>query len=183
MGKKALLVIDMQNDFVLESAPFRIQGAIGIIGNIKKAVEKFRQKKAPIFYVAKVHKADGSDIEITRRERFKATPYAVDGTRGAQIIDELTPKKGECVIRKTRMDSFFRTDLDLTLKKEGVTDLVITGIQTANCIRATAVTAVALDYNTAVVEDATAAPTPQIHACNINDMKNMGVSIIKTADI
>lgn len=180
---KVLLIIDMQNDFILEDAPFRVKGALSIIGNIRKILGEFRKKDRPIFHIMKVHKKDGSDIEITRKERFNKTPYVVDGTRGAEIIDELRPKPGEEVVKKTRMDSFFRTDLDSRLRRRGVTDLIIVGIQTANCIRSTAVTAVALGYNTAIVEDATAAPTPEIQRTNIFDMNNMGISIVKTADI
>ena len=180
---KALVIVDMQNDFVLEDASFRIQGAIGIAENIRMILDEFRKREWPIFHVMKVHKKDGSDIEITRKERFGKTPYVVDGTRGAQIIDELKPRSGEEIIRKTRMDSFFRTKLDAELRKCGVDELVIAGIQTANCIRSTAVTAVALDYITTVVEDATAAPTPEIHRANIFDMKNMGIEIIKTEDL
>jgi len=182
MGKTALLIIDMQNDFVLEGAPCRIAGALGIVENIKKILEKFRKDGLPVFFIMKVHKKDGSDIEITREERFKKQPYVVEGTEGAEIIDALAPKKGEVALKKIRMDAFLQTDLDLRLRSLGITDVVIIGIQTANCVRATAYAAVAYNYRTCLVDDAVAANTEEIHRANIFDMQNIGIVMLRTRE-
>lgn len=182
MKNTALLVIDMQNDFIQEEAPFRIKGALGIIGNIKKVLEKFRKNKLPIFFIVKVHNKDGSDVEVSRKEKFSKTPYVVEGTKGAEVIDELRPLEGERVIKKKRMDSFLHTDLDLLLRCLEITDVVIVGIQTANCIRATAYSAVAYNYNTCVVDDAVAANSEETHRSNVLDMQNIGIKVIQTED-
>ncbi len=183
MNKTALLIIDMQNDFVLENAPLRVKGAIEVIGNIKKVLMEFRNRKLPVFHIVRIHRKDGSDVEITRREIFSKTPYAVENTKGAEIIDALKPKDGEYIIKKVRMSAFLGTELDAILKYLEIKNVVIIGIQTPNCVRATAFDAVAYNYNTYAVEDAIAAQNHEIHASNILDMKNIGIKIITTKEI
>ena len=101
-------------------------------------------------------RADGSDIEITRREAFLAGPqYAVHGTPGAEIVDGLAPAPNEYRIVKPRFSAFFGTKLDLILRRLGVAEVVLCGTQYPNCIRATAFDAISLGYQTFIITDAT----------------------------
>jgi nicotinamidase-related amidase len=181
--KIALLIIDMQNDFVLEDAPFRVKGALDAVGNMEKVLQYFRKNNFPIFHVIRIHREDGCDVEITRKDIFLKTPFAVEGSKGAEIVDELKPMPKEYVIRKNRMSAFLNTDIDLILKRLDIEDVVVIGVQTPNCIRATAFDAVAYDYNAWLVEDAVAAQTKEIHRANVLDMKNIGIKIIRTEQI
>lgn len=183
MTRTALLIIDMQNDFVRKGAPLRVAGAEKITKNIRSALDMFRTRNAPIFHVLRIQRADGSDVEISRRKIFRKTPFAVEGTRGAEVIDELKPLPGEYIIRKNRMSAFMNTDLDLLLRSLLVEQLVITGIQTPNCIRATVFDAFAYNYQTLLVDDAVAAQTDEIHRANVRDMENIGTWIIKTGEL
>ena len=183
MKDTALLIIDMQNDFVLADAAFRIKGALGIVDNVKKVLDDFRANALPIFHIVRLHRKDGSDVEIIRKEVFAKTPFAVEGTKGAEIIDELQPGENEYVVKKIRMSAFFNTDLDSMLRSLAIRNVVITGIQTPNCIRTTAFDAVAYNYSTFLVEDASAGQTSQIHEANVLDMKNIGIKIIKPEQI
>jgi len=81
------------------------------------------------------------------------------------------------------MSAFIGTPLDLILRTLGVTNVVVGGIQTPNCIRTTVFDAMAYNYETVLVQDATAAQTKDIHEANVLDMKNIGVRILNTADI
>jgi nicotinamidase-related amidase len=183
MTKTALLIIDMQNDFIRKGALLRVNDGEGIIGNIRSALDLFRSRGLPVFHILRVQRADGSDVEISRRGLFQKTPFAVEGTVGARVIDELEPHQGEYIIRKNRMSAFFNTDLDLLLRSLGVERLVITGIQTPNCVRTTAFDAFAYNYQVFLVNDAVAAQDDGIHRANVRDMANIGISIIQTADI
>lgn len=183
MEKTALLIIDMQNDFVLEGAPLQVKGALGIINKVKKVLEEFRSKSLPVFHLVRVHRKDGSDVEIIRKETFRKKPFAVEGTKGAEIVDELKPKNNEYIIKKIRMSAFINTDLDLVLKSLGIKHVVISGIQTPNCVRTSAFDAIAYNYYTTLVEDATAAQNDEIHRSNVSDMRNIGIKIVKTAEI
>ena len=183
MKRPALLIIDMQNDFVLESAPMKVAQARTVIPMILDVLEVFRSRKFPVFHLLRIHRSDGSDVEIIRQELFRKQPFAVEGTHGAALIDEIVPRPGEYIIPKTRMSSFIATELDLMLRNLKVTDLVVTGIQTPNCIRTTVFDAVAYNYPVSVVEDAVGAKTEEIHRANLNDMANVGVHIIKARDL
>ena len=183
MTKTALLIIDMQNDFIRQGAPLRVNDGEGIIANIRSALDLFRSRGLPVFHILRVQRADGSDVEISRRKLFQKTPFAVEGTVGARVIDELEPHPGEYIIRKNRMSAFFNTDLDLLLRSLRVERLVITGIQTPNCIRTTAFDAFAYNYQVYLVDDAVAAQDDGIHRANVRDMANIGIDIIRTADL
>jgi nicotinamidase-related amidase len=183
MGKTALLIIDMQNDFVLDGAPLRVAQGRSVIPNIREVLERFRAKNLPVFHVVRIHRRDGSDVEIIRKERFRNQPFAVEGTHGAAVVGELTPLPGEHVIPKIRMSAFIGTGLDLILRGLDITDLVVTGIQTPNCIRTTVFDAVAYNFPVTLVEDAVGAQSDEIHRSNVRDMENIGVRVIKTSGI
>ncbi len=183
MKRAALLIIDMQNDFVLDGAPLRVAQARTIIPNIVEVLTEFRKKRLPVFHILRVHRRDGSDVEITRQELFRKRPFAVEGTHGAAVIDELSPLAGEYVIWKIRMSAFIGTELDLMLRNIGVEVLVVAGIQTPNCVRTTVFDAVAYNYPVILVKDAIGAQSDDIHEANVRDMANIGVRIMKAHDI
>ena len=71
-----------------------------------------------------------------------------------------------------------RVDLDLVLRRLGVKSVVLAGVQTPNCIRATAADATSLDYHCIVLSDATASASDEIQNANLYDMSMMGVSVM-----
>ncbi|MDI9632687.1 MAG: isochorismatase family cysteine hydrolase [Methanolinea sp.] len=179
----ALLVIDMQNDFVREGSPLRIAGAQAIVPRVREVLGAFRERQFPVIHVLRVHRGDGSDVEIFRRELFSKHPFAVRGSWGAAVIDELQPAPGEYTIEKTRMSAFLGTDLDLLLRSLGVTCIFVTGIQTPNCVRTTVFDAAAYNYEVYLVDDAVAAQTEEIHRYNVRDMEGIGTRIVSAADV
>lgn len=159
MQRPALLIIDMQNDFVLEGRPLRVAAARSLITNIREILDTFRAKHLPVFHIMRVHRKDGSDVEMHRREIFSKQPFAVEGTPGAAVIDELAPRGGEYLIPKVRMSAFIGTELDLMLRSLRCTDVVICGVQTPNCTRTTAFDVAAYNYPGVLAVDATGAQT------------------------
>ncbi len=181
MKHKALIIIDMQNDFVLPNAPQCVDGALNIIPNVEKILAYFREHSFPIFHVYREYRANGSDIEKTRLDDFlNHQKYCVPNTHGCEIIDELTPMDGEYRVVKNRFSGFMNTELDFILKRLNIQNIVICGVQYPNCIRATVFDGVALDYDVTLITDATGAKTEEIAKANIVDMKNIGVSCINT---
>jgi len=183
MERAALLIIDMQNDFVREGKPLKVAGAQAVIPNIKAVLADFRKRNLPVFHILRVHRPDGSDVEIIRQELFRRSPFAVAGTPGAAVIDELAPREGEYVLTKTRMSAFIGTELELMLRTLGVTRVYVTGIQTPNCIRTTVFDAIAYNYPVVLVDDAAGAATEEVHRANVLDMQNIRVRIVKAADV
>jgi nicotinamidase-related amidase len=182
MGKAALLIIDMQNDFVVEGKPLKVAGAPAVIPKIQAVLAEFRKRSLPVFHIVRIHRADGSDVEIIRQDLFRKQPFAVAGTQGAAVIDELAPAKGEYVIEKTRMSAFIGTELDLMLRTLGITMIFVCGIQTPNCIRTTVFDGIAYNYPVVLVDDATGASSDEVHRANVRDMQSIGVRIIRAID-
>lgn len=94
MEHPALLIIDMQNDFVREGALLRVAQAKSVIPKIREVLEAFRAKNLPVFHILRIHRNNGSDVEITRKDLFSRHPFAVAGSPGAREIDELKPLPG-----------------------------------------------------------------------------------------
>jgi nicotinamidase-related amidase len=183
MERPALLIIDMQNDFVLDDAPLKVAGAHDVIPRILEVLSAFRDRRLPVFHILRIHRQDGSDVEIIRQELFRKVPFAVEGTKGAEVIDELTPWPGEHIITKTRMSAFIGTELDLILRTLGITSLIVTGIQTPNCVRTTMFDAIANNYPVVLVDDAVGAASADVHRANARDMQNIGVRIVTAAEV
>ena len=173
---EALLVIDMQADVLAKL----VENAGDVVPNIRRVLKHFRDTGKPVIHVMRVHRPDGVDVEKFRLRKFEEKPFLVAGSRGAGIIDELAPAEGEYVVEKRRFSAFFGTELDMILRRLGVKTLVIAGVQTPNCIRATAVDAIGYDYDVAVVSDATTAKTRKVHEANLYDMENMGIRTVTT---
>ena len=181
MKKTALIMIDMQNDFVLPDAPQCIDGAVTILPNLQKILETFRENVLPVFHVYREYREDGSDIEKTRLNDFiNVQKYCVPNTHGCDIVDELTPMEGEYKIVKNRFSGFMQTELDFILRHLDIQRIVVCGIQYPNCVRATVFDGVALGYDVTLVTDATAAKTNEIAQANIIDIRNIGVDCIDT---
>lgn len=179
-----LLIIDMQYDFLDSSSPLFVKEGPLIIPNVKKLLSYFREKGLPVIYVRRIHRADGSDIDKPRLEMFeKYQGLLIEGTRGAEIVDELKPLPSEIIVTKKRFSAFFHTELDIILRRLNIKSLVICGVQTPNCIRATAVDAISFDYDVIVLEGCTASSSHEVQLCNLNDLKNMGIKVLKSEDI
>lgn len=177
--KSALLIIDMQNDFLLPGAPAEVPGAIKIVPVAQKLLDFCREKKITVFHVIRQYRYDGTDIENFRRGEFlQNARYLLPGTPGAEIISELKPVEGEFIIVKPRFSAFFSTELELMLKPIKIDDIVICGVQYPNCIRATALDSVSYDYSTTVITDATAGADDEIELSNIRDLRNIGVKCL-----
>ncbi|XP_054779569.1 probable inactive nicotinamidase At3g16190 isoform X2 [Prosopis cineraria] len=174
----ALLVIDMQRDFIEDGGPMVVKGGKAVVPNVIKAVEVARQRGILIVWVVREHDPLGRDVELFRRHLYGAGVVGptAKGSAGAELVDGLVIREGDYKLVKMRFSAFFATHLHSFLQGAGINSLVITGVQTPNCIRQTVYDAVALDYQpVTVILDATAAATPDIHLANIYDMKNIGV--------
>jgi nicotinamidase-related amidase len=129
-----------------------------------------------VIHIIRQHDASGCDAEPFRRQLFEnGSGFCVKGTRGAQIVDELQPKSGDYQVVKTRFSGFFKTELHELLQRLGIKRLVLAGTQYPNCIRATAVDAISLDYETVVCTDACSAASPEVAAANIYDLERMEI--------
>ncbi|MGA1845714.1 cysteine hydrolase family protein [Deferribacter abyssi] len=144
--KKALLIIDMLNDFILEGAPLQVPNAKKIIPNIKREIEKARKVGYPIIYICDAHDEDDVEFEIWPK-------HCVKNTKGAMIVDELSPSKDDYIVEKTRYSGFFNTNLENILKDLKIDTIIVTGLVTNICVMYTVADAVSYGYKVLVPKD------------------------------
>jgi len=156
-SKTAMIVVDMQNDFVAERAALQSKQALAMADELAKTLDFCRDHGIRVVYTAHVHREDGSDMGMYDDLYPPIADRAalVDGTPGAEIHPILAPAPGEHVIKKHRYSGFFATDLDLILREWGVDTVVISGTTTENCCHATARDAMFHNYKVAFLSDLT----------------------------
>ena len=163
--RAALIVVDMENEFVKPGASFEVEAGRAMLPKLKEFIGFYRQSGIAVIYTTHVHRSVGSAMG-----RFADIypPIAegtglVDGTDGIEIYDEIAPEPGEVIIKKHRYSAFFGTDLDIILRGLGTDTVIVTGVTTENCCHATARDAMFHDCRIAFLSDCTAAtpsPTP-----------------------
>jgi len=179
-----LLIIDMQYDFLDASSPLFVRGGPLIINNVRGILNYFRENKFHLIFVKRLHRVDGSDVDKPRIELFNNTGgFLIEGTRGVEIVEELKPLPSEIVVVKKRWSAFFHTELDLILRRKKIQTLILGGVQTPNCIRASVTDAISLDYDVIVLEDGTASSDLEIQKLNLLDMENIGAKILRTDEV
>lgn len=158
VDRTAVLVIDMQNDFVEEGAPLEFPEGRRIIPAIQRILDAARGRGMPVVYAVHVHRADGTDLGVHRElyPPVAAGEALVDGERGGEIHPELEPRPGEPVVKKHRYNSFYATDLEMILRGLGVETVVLTGMTTECCVLGTARGALERGFRSLVVSDACA---------------------------
>ena len=181
LKRPALLVIDMQNDFVRPGAPLEVPSARNTIPTISSLIGKFRRKSLPVIYTRYI--ADELYQPLAARFGWiaKLRPpvnacvpghmrhYADlgDMRETVDVIDELAPLAGEDVIDKIYYSAFHRTGLEERLLAHGADGVVITGTITEMCVEDTARHAVHYGYPTVLVSDALSSNTPRQHEATL----------------
>lgn len=184
--RSALIIIDMENAFLEKEASHCIQNAAATVPALIRTIQAARSFGIPVFFVKRIYRADGSDVEMTRYQSWKNGGKAMtpgsEGVCSAQAPKGLKPQKGDYTIIKPRWSAFFHTELDLILRRLGIRTVILTGTTTPNCIRTTAYDANSLEYNVVVIEDCCSSQTEEIQRVNIEDMRRMGAVILSSQE-
>ena len=147
----ALVVIDMENAFLDPTSPLCIKQALATVPACGSVIEKARERRIPVFFVNRIYRKNGSDVEFTRYQSwYDGDRYLAPGSTGPRSVDvpaEFKPKVGDYTIVKPRFSAFFQTELDLILRRLGVRTVILTGTTTPNCIRTSCYDGLSLDYN------------------------------------
>jgi nicotinamidase-related amidase len=169
----AVLLIDMQNDFCDPGAPTTLYPSIrSTYEPIKRLSAAARAANVPVIYTTGLVASDGSTAGLWRlkMKHHGASSVQIEGSRGAEIIDELKPQPGDRVIRKWRPSAFFRTDLEVFLAVQRIDTLLICGTSMSGCVRATATDAFMRDIRPMVVREGVADRSEAVMEANLFDV-------------
>ncbi len=177
----ALLVVDMQNDFLLPDAPVRTPGGLDLVPAIAALARECRRAGLPVAFTQEMHRADLSDFGI---ELVFEPPHCLEGTAGMDLVDGIGVEAGDLLIgRKRRYDAFLGTDLDLVLRTRGIENLLVVGVCTDICVIATVQHARNLDYRVFVLRDLVAATTPERQEAAIACMEHVFAFVGTAAEV
>ncbi len=196
-GKLALVIIDMQRDFL---EPGGFGDALGndvsllqaIVPTVKKLLLAFRQLGWPVIHTIECHAPDLSDCPPSKLNRGKSALKIGDegpmgrilvfGETGNNIIPELAPQSGEIVITKPGKGAFCRTNLESILQAKGITHLLFTGVTTEVCVQTTMREANDRGYECMLIEDGTESYFPEFKQATIAMLRAQGGIIGWTTD-
>jgi len=129
-----LLIIDVQRGLFSKSSP--IYNTEALLRNILVLVDRAHHAGVPVFYVQHSNKKD-----------------LVYGSESWQLHPQLHPLEADCIIHKQHGNAFEETDLDEELKSRNIGSLVVTGLVTHGCVRATCLGGIELGYRMVLVRD------------------------------
>lgn len=151
--RTALIVIDMQNDFVKPGGSLLVPDAEATVPAIGRLLELARARRMRVVYSQDTHRPGDPEWEIWPE-------HCREGSWGWEIVAELTPRVDETVLRKVRYDAFYDTPLDHLLRLWRIHTLVICGTVANISVQYTAASAALRWYAVVIPRDAISALEP-----------------------
>ena len=191
LRRLAIVVVDMQNAFASKGGMvdlwgFDLSRVPLVIKNIKKIVDAARNQKIKVIYIAHTVYPDLRELgpaspfgynkmvlESMHKNPRTRDKVLLRGTWGADIIDELKPRKDEILVEKRRYSAFAGTDLDMTLKTFDIKYLAFMGLTANICVETSLRYANHLEYFPILISDATDASQPEAKEATINNVKQV----------
>ena len=187
--KVALVVIDMQRDFIEEGGFGETLGndvslLQAIVPTVEALIALARREDWFVVHTREGHKPDLSDCPKAKRERGNPTlrigdagpmgRILIHGEDGHDIVPSLKPIAGELLIDKPGKGSFYATPLGAELEKRGITHLIFAGVTTEVCVQTTMREANDRGYTCLLVEDATESYFPEFKAATLAMIRAQG---------
>ena len=178
LAKTAVIVVDMQNDFAAKGGlvnrlGFDIQPIVATIRPIAQVLASARAEKLKIVYLKMGFQPDLSDLgspdspnslghlsagvgKTVRAPNGAESRILIRDTWNTDVVSELKPHPSDVVLYKSRYSGFYNTELDATLKRYAIKNLIITGCTTSICVESTVRDAMFRDYRCVVLRDCVA---------------------------
>lgn len=165
--RPGLLIVDMSLGFTSPESP--LGGDFEAVKMANRALlTQFRSKQLPVFFTTVVYPDDS--VAKVFRQRIPDLNILQKGSQWVEIDPYLEPQAGEYVIEKGWPSGFFKTNLLEKLIAKNVDSLVVTGLTTSGCVRATVMDALQNDYPTFVPHQACGDRNLSAHQANLHDI-------------
>ena len=165
--RPALVLVDLSVGFTDPASPLGCE-CDEVVAVNARLLSAFRERGLPVFYTTVCYRND--EQAHVFRERIPDLNILTPGSRWVAIESRLAPEDGERVIEKRYASGFFGTLLASELDAAAANSVVITGLTTSGCVRATAVDALQHEYPTFVVSDAVGDRNLEAHSANLHDL-------------
>jgi maleamate amidohydrolase len=185
-ARPALLIVDFVKAYLLEGSP--LYGGEGIRAALRGSIELLaaaRSAGIPIFHTNLHYDKDGRNGGVFFRKVPALRSFA-EGTQHperGQFAEGLEPLPGETVITKQYASAFFGTPLAGVLSAAGIDTLLIAGVSTSGCVRATGVDCIQHGFIPVIVRDAVGDRAPEPHEANLFDLQAKYAEVLVLADV
>jgi maleamate amidohydrolase len=185
-ARPALLIVDFVKAYLLEGSP--LYGGEGIRAALRGSIELLaaaRRAGIPIFHTNLHYDKDGRNGGVFFRKVPALRSFA-EGTQHperGQFAEGLEPLPGETVITKQYASAFFGTPLAGVLRAAGIDTLLIAGVSTSGCVRATGVDCIQHGFIPVIVRDAVGDRAPEPHEANLFDLQAKYAEVLVLADV
>jgi ureidoacrylate peracid hydrolase len=198
IAKSALIIVDMQNDFVHPEGSLAYRSRdnpasaldlpfmMSVVQPVKRLAGAFRHAARPVIYIAHVVRPDYADAQFPYWRLARPTgnrTFIAENTWGAQVVDDLKPRDGEHLVVKKGFGGFANTQLDTILRNLGVTTCVVAGVMTSVCVSSTVRGGVEHNYRMIVAEDAVADVVRDSHAAELRILARVFADVKPVAEI
>ncbi len=164
----ALVVVDMCRGFIDPSSPLGFECDELIEANIR-LVSKFREKNLPVIFTTTLYR-DEFEASVFR-SRLPDLNILKPGSDETSFLEELSPNKDETLIEKKFASAFFETSLANHLNQIQVDSVIVSGVTTSGCVRATALDSLQNNFLTIVAEDCVGDRDLNAHQANLFDLQ------------
>ena len=176
----ALLVVDMCRGFIDTSSPLGFECKELIQANIV-LVDRFREMNLPIIFTTTIYR-DESEASVFR-SRIPALNILKPGSEETSFLKELSPSSNELLVEKKFASAFFQTNLADELSKMNVDSIIVSGVTTSGCVRATALDSLQNNFLTTVAEDCVGDRNQNAHRANLFDLQAKYADVIHSNQI
>ncbi len=177
----AVLVIDLVRAYFTPGADLHL-GSRACLDSAARVVRAARAADVPVLHTRVVYAPGGLDGGLFFRKVRGLRDFVGDVPLG-EPMPEVAPRPGEVVVVKQYASGFFGTSLASTLTAMGIDTVVLTGVSTSGCVRATAVDALQSGFRPIVVRDAVGDRSAGPHEANLFDLQAKYADVISEDDV
>jgi nicotinamidase-related amidase len=179
MSRPILLVIDLLNDY-FQDGPL-LHERRSLVQSVNNLTRTFRSFGLPVAWVRQEFADDLGDAPLEMQR--KGIRVTIAGTDGARLLPDLERAHEDLELVKKRYSAFFQTDLDLLLSRRQGNPVVLAGINTHACIRATAIDAYQRDLDVMIARECVRSYDQQHHRVTLSYLDGKVARVLSNAEI